>query len=87
MPHCKLNEKLRLFNTLSGTDLPVKLDGAAVVPYETTFLIIGGYDSNGFSDKVLHYTTDGDWEEMPHLQLSEGKSYLTAMIVPSSLFE
>ena len=71
------------FNTLSGTDLPVSLEGAAVVPFETTFLIIGGSSS----DKVFHYTTEGDWEEMPHLQLSEGKNSLTAMIVPSSLFD
>ena len=76
------------FNTLSGTDLPVKLSYAAVVPFETTFLIIGG--SQGYpnhSDKVLHYTKEGDWEEMPHLQLSEAKGYVTAMIVPSSLFD
>ena len=77
------------FNTLSGTDLPVKLYYAAVVPFETTFLIIGGLDStnNDYSDKVLHYTTEGNWEEMPHLQLSEAKYGVTAMIVPSSLFD
>ena len=75
------------FNTLSGTDLPVKLNRAAVVPYETTFLIIGGSQRYpNYSDKVLHYTTEGNWEEMPHLQLSEAKEGLTAMIVPSSLF-
>ena len=76
------------FNTLSGTDLPVSLYNAAVVPFETTFLIIGG--SQGYlnnSDKVLHYTTEGNWEEMPHLQLSEAKWGLTAMIIPSSLFD
>ena len=63
----------------------MKLWFATVVPFETTFLIIGGGDP--YSDKVYHYTTEGDWEEMPHMQLSEGKSDHTAMIVPSSLFD
>ena len=75
------------FNTLSGTDLPVKLSYAAVVPFETTFLIIGGGDYHNNSDKVLHYTTEGNWEEMPHLKLSEAKEFVTAMIAPSSLFD
>ena len=67
------------------------LSDAAVVPFEETFLIIGGYDgTNGvYIDKVYRYTTaEGDWQEMPpSMKLSEAKSHLTAMIVPSSLFE
>ena len=61
----------------------MELDGAAVVPFETTFLIIGG--QYRYSDKVYRYTTEGNWEEMP-MKLSEGKFEVTAMIVPSSLF-
>ena len=69
-------------------DLPVRLDGAAIVPYKTTFVIIGGYDNTNyvFSDKVYRYTTDGTWTEMT-VHLSEGKHSLTAMSVPSSLFD
>ena len=67
--------------------MPVVLSLAAVVPYETTFLIIGGYKGDSVrSDKVYHYTTDGDWQEMD-VHLSEAKYDVTAMIVPSSLFD
>ena len=66
----------------------MKLQNAAVVPFETSFLIIGGSQGYpNYSDKVLHYTKEGDWEEMPHLQLSEAKFGVTAVIVPSSLFD
>ena len=58
---------------------------AAVVPFEETFLIIGG--SYPYSDKVYKYTREGDWQEMPSMKLSEAKSDVTAMIVPSSLFD
>ena len=66
------------------------LDSAAVVPFEETFLIIGGYDGTNevFSSKVYKYTTaEGDWQEMPSMKLSEPKQSVTAMIVPSSLFD
>lgn len=69
-----------------GTDLPVPLEYAAVVPYGTTFLIIGGNIDTGYSDKVYQYTTDGKWKETS-MKLSEAKSSVTAMIVPSSLFD
>ena len=67
------------------------LAGAAVVPFEETFLIIGGSmggTRGPFSDKVYKYTTaEGDWQEMPSMKLSETKGFITAMIVPSSLFD
>ena len=64
--------------------MPVRLWNAAVVPFEETFLIIGGSGSS----KVYKYTTaEGDWQEMPSMKLSEPKSSVTAMIVPSSLFD
>ena len=63
--------------------------GAAVVPFEETFLIIGGSKGGSdYSDKVYKYTaTEGDWQEMPSMKLSEAKEGVTAMIVPSSLFD
>ena len=64
------------------------LHAAAVVPFKNTFLVIGGYNYNGYSNKVYKYNSpEGTWTEMPELQLSEGKSKITAMIVPSSLFD
>ena len=68
----------------------MRLAYAAVVPFEETFLIIGGTKGGPrgpFSSKVYKYTTaEGDWQEMP-FKLSEGKFELTAMMVPSSLFD
>ena len=68
-----------------GTPLPMPLANAAVVSYETTFLVIGGL-GNGFSDKVYLYTASGDWQEFIQMKLSQARSELTAMLVPSSLF-
>ena len=82
----KWGEAKTILTLFSGTDLPVPLNHAAVVPFETTFFIIGG--QYRYSDKVYRYTsntTEGNWEEMP-MKLSEGKFGVTAMIVPSSLF-
>ena len=71
-----------------GRDLPFPLAFAAVIPFDSTFLIIGGYNGNGvYSDKVYKYTAEGEWQEMPSMKLSEAKSELTAMMVPSSLFD
>ena len=71
-----------------GTPLPMALDNAAIVPYETTFLVVGGYDSSsGYSDKVFLYETSGEWSEQPHMKLSKPKQDVTAMLVPSSLFD
>ena len=48
-----------------------------------TFLVIGGAGS----DKVFLYETSGEWKEMTHMKLSQPKSRVTAMLVPSSLFD
>ena len=66
-----------------GANLPVPLANAAVVPFEDTFLVIGGYMGKGtFSDKVYHYNRqDAKWTEMPELKLSEPKESVTAMWV------
>jgi len=74
-----------------GRDLPVGLEFGQGVPFDTTFLIIGGNkyiteaEEFGKNDKVYKYTTEGEWEEMP-IKLSEEKYVTTAIIVPSSLF-
>ena len=78
-----------------GTPLPVALFGAAVVPYKTTFLVIGGgggigggiITTVGHSDKVFLYETSGEWKEMTHMKLSQPKDRVAAMLVPSSLFD
>ena len=61
---------------------------AAVVPYEDTFLVVGGTTSlNGPSDRVYRYLKGLDvWEEMSHLKLSTARQGHTAMLVSSSLF-
>ena len=72
----------------TADDLPFGvLYNAAVIPHENTFLMIGGYKgSSGYSDKVWKYHKNGEWEEMDHLQLGEGKYRLTAIAIPSSIF-
>ena len=60
---------------------------AAVVPFGTTFLIIGGYSGPNYSEKVYQYTTEGQWLEMPSMKLSEAKQEIVAMVIPSSLFD
>ena len=71
-----------------GTPLPMSLSRAAVLPYETTFLVVGGETGKGIdSDKVFLYETSGKWIEQPHMKLSEGKRNVVAMLVPSSQFD
>ena len=71
-----------------GTPLPMELICAAVVPFETTFLVVGGEKgSNSYSDKVFLYETSGEWKEMTHMKLSQPKQGVAAMLVPSSLFD
>ena len=74
-------------------DLPFGCIGSATaIPYEDTFLLIGGWgykndsDHRSYSDKVWKYKQNGEWEEMRHLQLSEGKAYVTAIVVQSDIF-
>ena len=73
----------------NGADLPLKLYRAAIIPFETTFIIIGGVDhsNDGYSNKVYRYTSEGTWEELSNMELLEGRSHATAMIVPSELFD
>ena len=77
-----------------GTPLPVPLAFTAVVPYKTTFLVVGGETYDRYSDKkakstdkVFLYDTSGEWTEMTHMKLSQPKSWVAAMLVPSSLFD
>ena len=72
-----------------GTPLPVALGYAAVVPFEMTFLVVGGETSyrTSYSDKVFLYETSGEWTEMTHMKLSQPKRNVAAMLVPSSLFD
>ena len=70
----------------TADDLPFGyLYGAAVIPFEDTFIMIGGDGFGGRSDKLWKYKKSGEWEEMPD-KLSEGKKYVTAIAVPSNIF-
>ena len=64
----------------------------AVVPYGKTFFVIGGNTGSstgrqGPTDKVFLYETSGEWSEQPHMKLTQPKRSVTAMLVPSSLFD
>ena len=67
---------------LSGRPLPEGLHGGAVVEHGGSFLIIGGY-AGSYSNKILKYTAEGEWEEMPG-ELSEGKQTMVAMSISSN---
>ena len=73
----------------TADDLPFgPLFGAAVIPFEDTFIMIGGdkvWGSGRYSDKLWKYKKSGEWEEMPD-KLSEEKGYVTAIAVPSDIF-
>ena len=71
-----------------GENLPEPLGWGAVVPYEESFLIVGGDTGRGYSDKVYLYMPEADdpWREMPHMKLSEPKSSVAATMVSSSIF-
>ena len=60
---------LRVLNQFSctGNDLPFALKGAASVPYNDSFLLVGGYDYHtGYLDTILQYIPESDsWVEMP----------------------
>ena len=78
---------------ISGTRLPNKLELAAVVEYDKTFNIIGGYSwspplgPSWVSNKILKYDPDGrQWIEVP-TTLSENKAYQTAIKVKASFFK
>ena len=73
---------------VSGTSLPHILSAAAVVEYDNTFNIIGGYSGIGiYSDKILKYDPDGrQWMEVP-ATLSEGKGVWTAIKVKASFLK
>ena len=59
---------------------------AAVAPFKTTCLLVGGDTKSGHSDKVYKYTPEGDWQEMTHMKLTKPKKDAVAMKVPSSMF-
>ena len=67
-----------------GASLPVPVANAAVVPFDDTFLVIGGYMGKSvYSDKVYRYNNSQEetWTEMTDLKLSEAKESVVAMIV------
>ena len=67
-----------------GVSLPVPVANAAVVPFDDTFLVIGGYMGRSvYSDKVYRYDNrqEATWTEMTELKLSEPKESVVALIV------
>ena len=63
------------------------LYGAAVVPFEDTFITVGGMNdlaNDVYTDKVWHLKSDMTWEELQHLRLSEAKWGATALLASSN---
>ena len=73
---------------LTGNDLPYPIHSGTIVPYEETFLLVGGSNRyNNISDRVHRYTPDGHWEDMTNLRLSEARYDAAAMLVSSTIFQ
>ena len=68
---------------LSGHPLPEAFNSAVVVEHGGSFLTIGGKGNDVYINKILKYTTEGEWEEMPG-KLSEGKRRMVAMTISSN---
>ena len=78
--------KCNFASFISGISLPHRLEGAAVIEHEDSFMILGGNDGVSTRKTIYKYNKDGgQWVEVP-TTLSEEKQYLTAIKVKSSIF-
>ena len=80
--HCVLNQ----FSS-TGNDLPIALFGAASVPYNDSFLLVGGRECGIQQlDTILLYIPESDsWVEMPS-KLKTPRQLPTVIPVKQSIF-
>ena len=73
------------FLSASNT-LPFEMSTGAVVPYEDTFLIVGGHDGSNSLDTIYYYEVDSEsWSELD-ATLSSPSSQLEATEVDINIF-
>ena len=67
-------------------DLPTIRCCGDNVPFNNSFLLVGGVDDTGVTDNILAYIPDNDsWMEMPS-KLNTPKQYPTVIPVKRSIF-
>ena len=72
----------------TGNNLPYTLYGAASVPYNDSFLLVGGFtlDTFEYRDTILLYIPESDsWIELP-TKLETPRYYHTVIPVERSIF-
>jgi len=72
----------------TGNSLPYGIGGAASVPYNDSFILVGGgdYDTGEYLDTIIKYVPEDDsWLEMP-AKLQTPKAYHTVIPVKQSIF-
>ena len=70
---------------LTGENLPMQINGGTSVPYQGSFLILGGYCyscTDKYHDTVIRYTENGEWETLP-IRLATARQYHTAIPKPA----
>jgi hypothetical protein len=69
--------------------LPQPMDKATVVPYDDSFLLVGGRTNltgNAYLSTIYHYKPDDHWNTLD-ARLKEGKYGVIAMLVGREMLE
>ena len=74
-------------SSITANLLPKPIGEAAIVPYQTSFLLVGGYNSNdGYIEDIYQYDAAIDeWIEL-EAKLKTPRSHHVALLVQPSLF-
>ena len=82
-----------LSGSVTGNPLPKRLSEAAVVPYEDSFLLVGGTNNLGppnsdqyFGDVYRYDAGKDEWAKLEGSELRTPRSDHVALLVPQSLF-
>ena len=71
---------------ISANPLPKSIAYAASVPYDNSFLLIGGRDANGYLADIYKYNPDNDeWTRLESELKTRRRSHV-ALLIPQSLF-
>ena len=72
---------------LPANYLPKPIGEAAIVPYNETFLLVGGYNSNdGYIQDIYQYDAANDEWIVLEAKLKTPRSHHVALLVQQSLF-
>ena len=67
--------------------LPYAIDGATSVPYEDSFLLLGGITTGGYTDGIFMYVPQTDsWTNLYPLKMPRAAFGVTAMMVDRDIF-